>query len=67
MFKNPLNVHDRGMGKEDVVPNKQMKYYSAIKKNKIVPFVATWMASEIILSQTLLWNLMEFHYCGINL
>ena len=29
-----------------------MKYYSAIKKNKIMPFVATWMDLEIgILSE----------------
>ena len=29
-----------------------MKYYSAIKKNKIMPFAATWMALEtLILSE----------------
>ena len=26
-----------------------MEYYSAIKKNKIMPFVATWMKIEIII------------------
>jgi len=38
------------MDKEDVVHTHThtMKYYSSIKSNEIMPFVATWMDLEII-------------------
>ena len=39
------------MGKEDVV-HIYKEYYSDIKKNKIMPFAATWMDLEtVILSE----------------
>ena len=40
---------DRGMYKEDVVHIYTMEYYSAIKKNKIMPFAATQVDLEIII------------------
>ena len=37
---------NRGMVKEDVVYIYTMKYYSAIKRNEIVPFAEMWMDLE---------------------
>ena len=39
----------RGMDKTDVVHTYNGLYYSAIKRNKIMPFAATWMDLEIII------------------
>ena len=40
------------MDKEDVVYINTMEYYSAIRKNKILPFVETWIGLEgIMLSE----------------
>ena len=41
----PIN---RGIDKEDVVIW-IMEYYSAIKKNEIIPFAAMWMNQKILI------------------
>ena len=61
---------DRGMDKEDVVHIYTMEYYSAIKKNEIMPFAATWMQLEmIILSEVSQTEKDKYHMisliCGI--
>ena len=60
----------RGMGKEDVVHIYSGIYYSAIKKNKIMPSAATWMDLEIvILSEVSQTEKDKYHMklliCGI--
>ena len=43
-----------------------MEYYSAIKKNKILPFAATWMDLEGIMVSEIIWTEGE-KYCIISL
>ena len=40
------------MDKKDIVQRYTMEYYSAIKKNEVMPFTATWMTTcNVILSE----------------
>ena len=57
------------MDKEDAI-NITVKYYSAIKKNEILPFAATWMVLEIIIPSKVSQNEKDKYYrisliCGI--
>ena len=40
-----------------------IEYYSAIKKNEIMPFAATWMDLEIIMSEVSLTKTNIVWYC----
>ena len=46
-----------------------MKYYSAIKRNKIMPFEATWMDLEIVISSEIKSEKDKYHMisliCGV--
>ena len=54
------------MDKEDVVYIYTMEYYSAIKKNEILPFAATWLDLEgIMLSE--ISQTEKDKYCMISL
>ena len=60
---------DRGLDKEDVVQY-TMEYYSAIKKNEILSFAATWMDLESVILREVSQTEKEKYYmtsltCGI--
>ena len=39
-----------------------MEYYSAIKKNKIMPLAATWIDVEIIILSDISWKEKDKYY-----
>ena len=51
-----VNVHQQRNDNKDVLHIYTTEYYSANKKNEIMPFIATWMEVEIailnVLNQT---------------
>jgi len=56
------------MDKEEVLYIYTMEYYSAIKKNEILPFATTWMELESIMLSEISQrktNAICFHSCGI--
>jgi len=46
------------MDKEDVMHTDTMEYYSAIKKNEILPFATTWMDLCLVKSDK---NTVRYH------
>ena len=61
---------DRGVDQEDVVHIYTMEYYSAIKRNEIPAFSATWMDVEIIMLSEVSHTMRHQHQmlsltCGI--
>ena len=54
------------MDKEDVMYMYTMEYYSAIKKNVILPFAATWMDLEFIILNEISQTEKD-KYCMISL
>ena len=59
-----MNIN-RGMDKEDV-GHIYDEYYSAIKRNKIMPFAATWMDLEIvILSEVSQTETYKYHMISL--
>ena len=57
---------NRGKDKGDVVHIYTMEYYSAIKRNKIVPFAETWMDLETVI-QSEVSQKEKNRYCIISL
>ena len=54
------------MDKEDVVYTYTMEYYSAIKKNEILPFAARWLDLENIMFSEISQTEKD-KYCMISL
>ena len=54
------------MNKEDTVYTYTMEYYSVIKKNKILPFMTTWIGLEVIMLNEIRTTKKD-KYCMISL
>ena len=58
---------DRGMNEQDVV-HPYNEYYSAIKKNEIIPFAATWMdLDSVILSEVSQTEKEKYHMTSLKM
>ena len=47
---------DRSLDEEDMIYIYTLKYYSAISKDEILPFVTTWMDLENIILSEISWS-----------
>ena len=43
----------------------KMEYYSAIKKNDIMPFAATWMELETLILSEISWKEKDKYYISL--
>ena len=58
----PIN---RGLDKEDVVYKYTVEYYSAIKRNVIIPFAEMWMDLGTVIQSDVRRNIILIHLCGL--
>ena len=57
---------NRGLDKEDVIYKCTKEYYSAIKRNVIIPFAEMWMDLGTVIQSDVRRNIILIHLCGIQ-